>query len=283
MVLVLACIAVAMLPFAETENLIHELQLYPFVFKTEEVIGQVLTLAYQPTFLDILPLYIVLTALAAAFFIVFGERWVWYVVASLALYAFAHVARANLPSFTNPAGWFFNPLAWQLVFMAGFVCRLVRDQAWLQAFLRSDVMAWVAAAVVAVGVVAAAPWAYQGLVLEWRPLDALFAYADKQYAAPLRLLHFFCATYLGVRLISREAAWDTGWFGAILCAIGQRALRCFVLATLLSVVMRAVLYLVGPSANYQIFVSVVGVAIIAAVAVTMKTADELVPGAKRPA
>ena len=82
---------------------------------------QALLLKFQPNFMDVLPLYIVLLI---AFPLV-----LWLLLhcadvalaLSVALYAAVQHFYWNLPAY--PTGtWFFNPLAWQLIFVVGAWC-----------------------------------------------------------------------------------------------------------------------------------------------------------------
>ena len=79
---------------------------------------QALMLRFQPNFMDVLPLYIVLM-LAFPFTLWLLLRQPWLALAfSTALYAATQYFSWNLSSY--PSGtWFFNPLAWQLIFVVG--------------------------------------------------------------------------------------------------------------------------------------------------------------------
>ena len=77
------------------------------------------TLGHQFAYFNILPLYCVLLLVAPAFILI-GRRSVWAMICVSALvWAAAGMFRLNLPNFPNEGGWFFNPLAWQLVFVIG--------------------------------------------------------------------------------------------------------------------------------------------------------------------
>ena len=107
-----------------------------FAFGTEELSGRVNyiavverpletilvglpTLGHQFAYFNILPLYCVLLLVAPAFILI-GRRSVWAMIGVSALvWAAAGMFRLNLPNFPNEGGWFFNPLAWQLVFVIG--------------------------------------------------------------------------------------------------------------------------------------------------------------------
>lgn len=87
-----------------------------------------LALVHQLVVVNILPLYVVLLLLAPALFML-ARRNDWLMLsASAALYAVARVFHVNLPSWPLEDSWFFNPLAWQLIFAIGlFVGRRARN------------------------------------------------------------------------------------------------------------------------------------------------------------
>ena len=91
-------------------------------------IPAMLALVHQLVVVNILPLYVVLLLLAPALFML-ARRNDWLMLsASAALYAGARVFDLNLPSWPLEDSWFFNPLAWQLIFAIGlFVGRRARS------------------------------------------------------------------------------------------------------------------------------------------------------------
>jgi hypothetical protein len=90
-------------------------------------VSALLLLAHQFENVNILPLYIVLL-LATPALLLLARRSDWLMLAgSAALYLVARVFDLNLPSWPLDGGWYFNPLAWQLIFAVGvFVGRRVR-------------------------------------------------------------------------------------------------------------------------------------------------------------
>ena len=82
-------------------------------------------LKFRPVNLDVLPLYIVLLA---AFPLVLPAvvRWPLGVIAvSLALYAVTCRYNWNLPAYPDGKVWYFNPMAWQVVFHVGAACAVL--------------------------------------------------------------------------------------------------------------------------------------------------------------
>ena len=78
-------------------------------------------LSHQLGYFNILPLYIVLM-LWAPVVLALALRGPWLALAvSVGLYAAARAFGLNLPNWPQAGGWFFNPIAWQLIFTLGLV------------------------------------------------------------------------------------------------------------------------------------------------------------------
>jgi hypothetical protein len=90
-------------------------------------ISAILLLAHQFENVNILPLYIALLLMTPAL-LVLARRSDWLMLAaSVSLYAVARAFDLNLPSWPLEGSWYFNPLAWQLIFAIGlFVGRRVK-------------------------------------------------------------------------------------------------------------------------------------------------------------
>jgi hypothetical protein len=90
-------------------------------------ISAILVMAHQLGNVNILPMYIVLLLLTPALLLL-ARRSDWLMLAgSAALYAVTRVFELNMPTWPLEGGWYFNPLAWQLLFAIGvFVGRRVR-------------------------------------------------------------------------------------------------------------------------------------------------------------
>ncbi|WP_295807263.1 OpgC family protein, partial [uncultured Nitratireductor sp.] len=84
-------------------------------------------LGHQLGYFNILPLYAVLL-LISPFYIVIGLRSPLTLIGmAVGIWFLSGTFRLNLPNYPNPGGWFFNPVAWQLVYavgIAGGLCML---------------------------------------------------------------------------------------------------------------------------------------------------------------
>ena len=79
-------------------------------------------------YFDILPMYIVLLFFTP-FALILAWRWPLALFgASVGLWWVAVTFRINLPNHGNPSGWFFNPLAWQILFVIGLLAGTAMQQ-----------------------------------------------------------------------------------------------------------------------------------------------------------
>lgn len=81
-----------------------------------------LALTHQLAYFNILPLYIVLIAISPGLLALLARGRGAMLAVSLTVYAVARLADVNFPSWPEPGGWYFNPLAWQLMFALGLLC-----------------------------------------------------------------------------------------------------------------------------------------------------------------
>ena len=78
-------------------------------------------LIQQLDYVDILPMYlVVLFVTPLALWLAWRAGWL-LLGLSVLLWWGTNTYQLNLPNHPNPAGWFFNPLAWQLIFVIGLL------------------------------------------------------------------------------------------------------------------------------------------------------------------
>jgi hypothetical protein len=184
---------------------------------------QALTLSFQPAYLNILPMYIVLLLLFAAALPLL--RWPSVLgVASLALYAAARLVPLAPPSWTGGT-WFFNPMAWQLLFMLGAIL----SHAPGKPPSRPRVLDALAGLVVAFGVfVQWVVWPIPGFSEHLpAPLAAVVMSVDKDGLHPFRLVSILALAWLAVRLVPASARWLRSRWAAPFVLMGQHSLPVF--------------------------------------------------------
>jgi hypothetical protein len=260
LVLAVATICALFLEATGSDALIQQMRLTAFFRETEVVIRRLITLTYQPAFMDILPLYVVVMGIAGLMFALFRRHWQLYVLASLSLYGAAAYWRINLPDYPLDRGWYFNPFCWQLIFVSGIIAVLLRDEPAFSRLLRSRALIVISASMIVLGIVGAAPWAYQGILTDWRPIGALVApFLDKQYLSPLRYLHFLAVAHMAYLFVQESSSFRTTAIGQALCVIGRNALPAFALATVLSISAHAYLEIAGHDVFDEFAITALGI------------------------
>ena len=232
----------------------EEMNVTGFLREPHIAVLQALTLQFQPTYLNILPLYILLmfglaVSLAAL-------RW-WrplVVLGAVGPYVVVQLTDLNLP--TYPDGhWYFNPFAWQLLFNAG---------ALLAALFEIDKRDWApppwlvpAAAFVVVFATVLRLAVNEG----WLPggaVEAIWQVADKTDMGPLRVLNFAALAIVAVALVPRDAAWvHAPWLRPVI-VVGQNGLNVFCFGIFLTVIGHALVVEINPGLAPQILVTIVG-------------------------
>ncbi len=99
----------------------EEMKILDFLKQPDITIFQALLLKFKPANMDVLPLYIVLLLLFPPALFLLIRRPNLALGASALLYALAWKFDFNLPAYPNGV-WFFNPFAWQLLFVFGAWC-----------------------------------------------------------------------------------------------------------------------------------------------------------------
>jgi hypothetical protein len=195
------------------------------------VIG-LLSLGHQFGYFNILPMYVVLLLLLPAIMFLTKRSPLLALSASFALYVVTGTWRLDIPNFPTTGGWYFNPLAWQLLFTIGLL---------VGARLRAGNPIPYSPLVYRLAViylVASAAWALAGLwgTLPDLPLPFVIYGNDKTFLTMGRLFHMLAAAYVIGH--SSLAAWLKTHVGAVnpLVMIGRNGLVSFCFATFLSMV-----------------------------------------------
>lgn len=220
---------------------LEELHLDPFAADPYRALLEALLLRYQPSFLNILPLYITVLAIFAVAMPLMRRPRV-MLGASASLWAAARWFDLTLPSWRGE-DWFFNPLAWQLLFFIG--CALgYRPPGGAPLALPWRRWAGVLCCVLlAVGAVMTVLIHFRWDFTETRlPAFAPFLAAiDKASLHPLRLLTIIALAYLIAHGVPPGAAWLRSAPGRLLALLGQQGLPVFCAGIALSFLARVAL------------------------------------------
>lgn len=239
---------------------LDEINLDPLGQEPYRALLEALTLHFQPGFLNILPMYIVLLLMFAVALPLL--RWPNVLGGlSLGLYAAARLVPLQLTSWTGGT-WFFNPFAWQLLFMLGAILAYAPGPV-PRHKMPFDIAAGI---VVALGVfVQWVVWYVPGFPnhLPARVASVVMS-VDKDGLHPFRLVSILSLAWLSARLIPSGAAWLRTWLAAPFTLMGQHSLPVFCVSIAVAFLGRLALE-ESDGVLSQIGVNVAGFAVMAGV------------------
>ncbi len=235
-----------------------ELQVGAFLDEPTTTILRVLTLQFQPTFLDILPLYIVLLLVFPLILLALRRGLLVALIPSLALYAAARIWGLSPPGYPDDRAWTFNPLAWQLLFTIGAAfghanacgTNLLPPRRWLL---------WLAVAASLIGLTIRGTWVLHELNNHIPGLlYRTFWPVNKSSLPLLRLVNTLSLAYLVARWMPRDSQFLRRRLSWVIVLCGQSSLEVFCLSILLSVMGNVVYTVGGESFLVQTCVNAIG-------------------------
>ncbi len=246
----------------------EEMRVASFLQEPHLAIIRALLLAFQPMYLDILPLYIVLLATFPLVLIVMARRNVAPLLISAAIYALTLYRGWAFHTRPSHDVWFFNPLAWQFLFVIGATAGYARVTArW--PFPRARWIGPAALVVAALIAIINITWTIHWIYDPFPPLFAkqLWSYSlDKTNLAPLRLFGFLVLAIATVQIVRPEIRFlRTAWARPVIIC-GQQSLYIFCLGIVLSVLGHFILAERSGGFVMQALVNLVGLGTMIAVA-----------------
>jgi hypothetical protein len=243
----------------------EEMNILDFLKQPDVTIFQALLLKFKPVNMDVLPLYIVLLLLFPPALALLMWQPAFALAASALLYVLTWTFDWNLPAYPNGV-WFFNPFAWQLLFVFGAWCALGGAKR-LAPVLQSRTILAIAIAYLAFAFVIALTWYIEPLgrlVPNW--LSEWMYPIDKTNLDVLRFAHFLALAAVTVRFVPRD------WPGlkwpilqpAIRC--GQHSLEIFCLGVFLAFAGQFIISEYSGGPLIQIAISLTGIIIMIATA-----------------
>lgn len=249
-------------------DLAEEMNIGPLFEEPHILMLQALLLKFRPVNMDVLPMYIALMGAFPPVMWLMQRRPHMVLAVSFALWLAVQFTHWNLPAYPD-GSWYFNPLAWQFLFVLGAWCAMHRQQA---PWRRLPAKAITAAAVLYVIFSAA-------IVLSWlRPewasrvpdvIERLLYPIDKTEMDTWRLLHFLALAWLVVQLVSPDAKFLRWRVSGLLILCGQHSLHVFCAGIFLSFAGHFVLSEVAPGLLAQFAVSMTGIALLVGLAALM--------------
>lgn len=216
-----------------------EMRVADFLGEPHVAIVKALLLEFQPTFLDILPLYILLLVVFPVILLGLRLRLLLVLIPSFLVYAVVQAADLSVSAYPEGHVWYFNPLAWQFLFIAGAALGL--GEATTRPWPRpagaplAGAPLLMAIVIVAVGFVIKLSWTIHGV---WDPFPGFFLKelwpVNKNNLSPARLVPFFAMLVVVTTLVSRDAVFLRSPMAKPLILCGQQSLEIFCLGILLS-------------------------------------------------
>jgi hypothetical protein len=200
---------------------------------------EALGLHFQPAYLDILPMYIVLL-LSFAVVLPLLRRPHLLAALSFTVYAVARLFSLNFSTWQG-GGWYFNPLTWQLLFMVGAILAYAPAEPPGRRVSRAlDVLS---GAIIVFGVVMQwVVWQHQSMLSH---LPATLSHAllsvDKEGEHPFRLASILSLAWAVSRLVPAQARWIRSRWAAPFVLCGQHSLPVFCVGIFLSFLGRLVM------------------------------------------
>jgi hypothetical protein len=243
----------------------EEMKILDFLKQPDITIFQALLLKFKPVNMDVLPLYIVLLVFFPPMLFLLLRHPNVALGGSALVYALAWRFDWNLPAYPNGV-WFFNPFAWQLLFVFGAWCALGGAQK-LGVVLRSRAVLVVAIAYLVFAFLVTLTWHFESLdrfMPGW--LADLMYPIDKTNLDVLRFAHFLALAAVTVHFVPRH------WPGlkspilwpAIVC--GQHSLEVFCLGVFLAFAGQFVIAESSGGPLLQTAISVIGIILMVATA-----------------
>jgi hypothetical protein len=243
----------------------EEMNILDFLKQPDATIIQALLLKFKPANMDVLPLYIILLLLFPPILWLLRYKSTLALGASVVLYVLTWEFNWNMPSY--PSGhWYFNPFAWQLLFVFGAWCALGGAQR-LSGVLQSGVTMAIAIAYLVFALFISLSWYLPGMsqyVPHW--LEEVIYPIDKVNLDVLRFAHFLALAVVTVRFIPRDWPLLRSWWAWPPIVCGQHSLEIFCLGVFLSFAAHFAMVEVSAGIWMQIVVSALGILIMFAAA-----------------
>jgi hypothetical protein len=219
------------------------------------------TLRYVPTYFDILPLYMLVLASVPLVMALARLHPGLVIAGSVALWSLVQATGFNLPA-GEGRSWGFNPLAWQLIFLAGFAF----SRGWIVPPKPTRPLLGLCFAYLAFGAAAEIPWLWT-LHPDLEALhDWAYAHAHKPNLDLRQFAHFLALAFVALWFVRDRLHWLASPLGKPLVRLGQQALPVFFSGMALSHLGGIAMAAYGTAFDVQLVVHGLGIAGLFAVA-----------------
>ena len=236
-----------------------EMRVADFLGEPHIAIVKALFLEFQPTFLDILPLYILLLVIFPVILVGLRLQPLLVLIPSFLVYGFVQMTGVSVPAYPEGHVWYFNPLAWQFLFTAGAALGL-RLPPFQPRPRPAGAPLYAAIAITALGLVIKLSWTIHGV---WDSFPGLLLKelwpVNKSNLSPIRLLPFFSTVVAIAAFVRPGSAFLRSPAAKPVILCGQQSLEIFCLGILLSALGHFVLSEYDSGIVIQLAVNVGGV------------------------
>jgi hypothetical protein len=242
-----------------------------FIDEPQVAIIKVLLLQYQPQFLDILPIYMILLGVFPVVLLLLQRYLLLPLILSGALYLLTLRFGWQPHSYPDNEAWFFNPLAWQFLFVIGATAGYSQHSRWVFPGQGSWLPKLAIAITVAIGIVSIS-WTIHGAYdafpgLLSRELSPLVA--DKSNLAPLRLISFLALAVTVAHFVGRDSGVLRWRVAQLIIRCGQHSLQVFCLGIVLSVLGYILLTFFRDNILTQLGINLAGIVAMMGIAVLL--------------
>lgn len=260
LLVVMTLLAGSLVRIFDDPQFVNGLNVRPLLERPLETLPGALMLTFQPTFMNILPLYVViLLALPAMLWLIRRNVWLALTVSFL-VYAAARLVPVAGAERALGAAWAFNPLSWQLLFVIGVSLGAAGSGIGLRVPRDRTLMLLAAAYVIGVLWIGPAKWNLDGAIVglpSWAD-RMLFPVMERPNLSLWRLVHIFALAYLVFYFVDARSPWINSRAAHALILCGRHSLAIFCLGVILSVLGWVAFVEMGPGMPVQILVNTVG-------------------------
>jgi hypothetical protein len=252
----------------ENQSYSEDLGIDNLLDEPKVAIIQTLLLRYQPQFLDILPLYVVLLGFFPLVLLLLRRHLALPLALSGAIYLLTLHFGWHPHSYPDDEAWYFNPLAWQFLFVIGATAGyapysrqvLPLPGPWL---VKVAIGMTITVAVIHISwIIHEAYEAFPGLLVQ-----ELLPFVDgKTNLSPLRLVSFLALAVTTAHFVGRNNSLLHSRIARLIIRCGQHSLQVFCLGILLAVLGQILLTSVRDDIAMQLAISVAGIVLMMAIA-----------------
>jgi hypothetical protein len=240
-----------------------EMRVADFLEEPHIAIVKALLLEFQPTFLDILPLYILLLVIFPVILLGLRMQPILVLAPSFLLYAIVQTTELSVPAYPEGHAWYFNPLAWQFLFTAGAALGLGAAGRTEQRLSLAGPLLLMAIVIACLGFIIKLSWTIHGF---WDRFPALFVRelwpVNKNNLSPIRLVPFFATMFVVGTLVTPNAKFLYSLPSKPFILCGRQSLEVFCFGILLSALGHFLLSEYNSAIVTQLAVNLLGIVLL---------------------